>query len=331
MAYPSDTRNPPDVSTAPLRARLTPEEADRLAALFRPSWELDDVSFVAPTMVSPQSVRASQGDGTRADVRAAGSAANGAHGPAPAAPASNQQPESSVIIESSDILPASGANAPSPRMQVTHTLVLPNPIGNAPLRHAPPAAIAARTVPFTAPQRIATSLEMAEVGQADFIKPARKSSVGLWLGIGVAAASVIGIGIWLGSSSEEKHPAAPTVSEKPHTAAPAIPAPPPPPPVETVAVQPTASPAPPPPPPPLAAPPPTPAAAQLAAVVAAAAPPAAPQPTPAAPAAPTPRLYVPPAPQRPTWIPPVTRAPAAPPPARAAKPSAPTIVRDTPF
>jgi hypothetical protein len=309
-----------------------------LAAMFRPSWETDEVPTPAAVLgaapVAPRAphvdLRAPHPDVPPADGRTAAPALNGSHVPAQAA-ALEQQPASSVIIDSGDILPSSGGGSPQARAPAAHTLVLPNPVGNAALRPASPAAIPARTVPFAPPARIATPLEMAEFIEPDFAKPARKMGLGIWAGIVVAAAAVIGIGVWLGSGSEEKRPVPAAFPERPHVA-PAIP----PPPAETVANQapataaPSPSPASPPSPPPVAAPPPPPpAAAPPPAAVAAAAPPTS---QPASPAATQPpRLFVPPAPQRPTWVPPVAKAAAPPPPPARPKPATPTIVRDVPF
>src|SRR5262245_5321355 len=51
---------------------LTPEEADRFAAAFRPMWELDDAPFVqAPPKFSPNEVRELSAGGVNGDVSAA--------------------------------------------------------------------------------------------------------------------------------------------------------------------------------------------------------------------------------------------------------------------
>jgi hypothetical protein len=331
MAYPSDPRNPPEA-----RGRLTPEEADRLAAMFRPSWEIDDAQAgpVQPGLgASPSTeVRPAQGDGARPDARAPApapvAALNGSHLVAPV-PVVPQQPESSVVVDSSDILPSSRAGAPVP---TTHTLVLPDPVGSAAFRGGP-SAIPARTVPFAPAPRIATPLEMAEFVEPDFVKPAKRMGLGLWAGIGIAAAAVIGIGVWLGSSSDEKHTPAAPLPERVHVAPPPVP-PPPPPPAETVASQPPAPvvpvvPAAPPPSPPPATPSPPVVAAPQPAIAAATPAPISNTTQPAAAAAAPPqKLFVPPAPQRPTWVPPPRPAVA---PAQRPKPASPTIVRDAPF
>ena len=334
MAYPSDPRNPADASAAPRRGHLTPEEAERLAAQFRPCWELDDAPIASPTTLSVANFQPAPSDGARPEFRAPTPALNGTHLAAPASGLPNsQQPESSVIIDSSDILPPSTGAAPPARPQMTHTLVLPNPVGDAGPRRVAAAVIPGRTVPFTASPPIATPLEMVELTEADFAKPSRKMGVGLWAGIAAAAAAVVGIAVWLGSGSEEKHAtpsqvSAPPVLEKTHTLPAAVTAAPaPPPPVETAAAPPT-PPAAPSPPPAAPAPPAVPAAPATIAAAAPATPAPGTPPQAAAPTTPPARLFVPAAPRPPTWVPPAARQ-AAPPPRP--KPAGPTIVRDVPF
>ena len=69
MAHPADPAVKAPATFA--NARLTPEEADRLAAMFRPSWEFDDAPFTGAASLSPSEIQALQGGGVRADVRAA--------------------------------------------------------------------------------------------------------------------------------------------------------------------------------------------------------------------------------------------------------------------
>src|SRR5580698_4970040 len=96
------------------RGRLSPEEAERLASTFRPSWELDDAPFTGAGNLSEADLRALQGGGTHSDVRAVAQASahasNGAH--APPAPTKSHEPENSVIIDRS--ITADGAPAPKP-------------------------------------------------------------------------------------------------------------------------------------------------------------------------------------------------------------------------
>jgi len=50
MAHPAD---PASNSPVFAHARLTPDEADRLASMFRPSWELDDAPFTGAGTLAP--------------------------------------------------------------------------------------------------------------------------------------------------------------------------------------------------------------------------------------------------------------------------------------
>src|SRR5260370_25874312 len=78
-------------------AALRPEDFEQLAAAFRPSWELDEAPFTGPGALSPGDLRALQGGGTHADVRATAQLTNGSHAP-PKATVSHE-PENSVVID----------------------------------------------------------------------------------------------------------------------------------------------------------------------------------------------------------------------------------------
>src|SRR5258708_6972849 len=88
MAYPNDPSSPGSREPGAFaNARLSSDDFERLAAAFRPSWELDDAPFAGPGSLSPADVRALQGGGTRADVRAAvAQGTNGAYPSHPSAP-----------------------------------------------------------------------------------------------------------------------------------------------------------------------------------------------------------------------------------------------------
>src|SRR5271166_4030523 len=94
MAHPADAV--PKAPVAFTHARLSPDEADRLASMFRPSWELDDAPFTGAGTMSDADMRALQGSGgVMAEVRATALQApahaphmngNGAHAPVAAMP-----------------------------------------------------------------------------------------------------------------------------------------------------------------------------------------------------------------------------------------------------
>jgi hypothetical protein len=292
MAYPTDPRNPASANaSAFVSARLTPEEAERLAATFRPSWEPDEAPFVGPATMSDADLRALRGGGTHPDVRGSIQAINGARAPVPATVL--HEPESSVIID-----PAIAAPEQTPLTSVPSTMQTTQVIP----RRADPrigtgaSAREAPTVTFPAARSRMVSLDEVEFR--------KRSKTGLWLGLGAAAVILISVGIWLASGSDEKQAPLPFPPAQKTQATVESRVPPPPRLPETAAPQPIA-PAPPPP--------------AAIAPVAAAPPPA------VAPPAPPPRLVVPPAPRPPSWVPPQARPAARP------KPAGTTIVRDVPF
>jgi hypothetical protein len=262
-------------------------------------------------MASPPAVSGAEALGprageTQADVRGAVHALNGTHAPAPAT-VLRDEPTSSVILDRSIAAelggegPTGAAPAPAPLQEAA---VAPQearlPQRTVGMAHRPVAAV-----------HVAASLDASDI---DF--PGR-SKKGLWMALGAAGVVLVGVAMWLGSSSGEKPAARPSIAATQAAPPNRIPPPPPPTPVQPAEVSPptpTVVAAPPPPPPP----PPPPA------VVAA---PVAPPPVAIPQAAPQ-RLVVPPAPRPPTWVPSVP-APARP--AARPKPTGQTIVRDVPF
>lgn len=329
MAHPAD---PAVKAPAFANARLTPEEADRLAAMFRPSWEFDDAPFTGAGSLSPSEIQALQGGGVRADVRAAAATAvappatNGTHAATLA-----HEPENSVVIDRSITaadLPPNAAQPVGPPKPGGKTIMggLQAPLAPPPAPEpvaAPPAPPPAPAASKPLSQRPAApdfrvgppvSRSPASIRQAiqidEPVSYPRKSRKGLFIGAGVAALVLVGVGIYATSSGGDKPvpgAATTTAAEKPTTdKLSAVPPPP-----ATTTADPT-PPAPPPPPVQTAAPappPPTPVAPVTALPVAPTPPPPPPQPHYAA------------APPRP--------APAAAPPRP--KKSGQTIVRDVPF
>lgn len=331
MAHPAD---PAHKGASPFAgARLAPEELERLAATFRPSWELDDAPFTGPGSLSPSEIQVLQGGGTHADVLATAHAAatNGAHAPAAPAPvAANaaHEPENSVIIDRSitadQIAPPPPKLAPpvavappppavvAPPAGPTGTVVLPpDQAPRIPQRPAAPAAAPAsrrppppqrRTAPSGAPAR-------ARAASVDVEEPVfpKKSNKGLFIGLGAVAALLVVGGVYMavsGSSADKAAAPVPTSAEtKANDKTAAIPPPPP----ETTTAAPAAPPA----------------------TTTAQEPPATATATPASPAPPEPAPV--PRPRAPA----AAHAAASPPPrsgpAPRAKKSGQTIVRDVPF
>src|ERR1700678_4438006 len=96
MAYQGDpvSKGPAGFENAP----LTPDDLERLATAFRPSWELDEAPFTGAGSLSAADVQALQAGGTHADVRAATHIASSAFPPARTA-ARGEPAESMVVAE----------------------------------------------------------------------------------------------------------------------------------------------------------------------------------------------------------------------------------------
>jgi hypothetical protein len=311
MAYRGDPSSPAGKARMPsATSPLTSEDFEQLAAAFRPSWELDEAPFTGPGALSPGDLRALQGGGTRADVRATVQLTNGTHAP-PKATVSHE-PENSVVIDRS----ITASDIPAPRITPSNRPPAPSfqlQARAAPFGAALPAAPQVPNLPLGPAVGAIPAAPIGssgfEVEEPSFVRPSKKP---LWLGIGAGAVVLIAAGVWLasGSSGGEDRPATipASTAERPraHTFAPMLPPPP-----ETTA----AGAVPPPQAPPATLPPVVPAAVTPAAVVATTAPPPAPPPTRVTPAAaPPPR--------------PVAAPASKPAPRRTAGP---TIVRDVPF
>jgi hypothetical protein len=315
MALPSDSPHPAGANASAFAgARLTPEDAERLAANFRPSWELDDLPFSGASPLTEADIRAMKGGGTLADVRGAVRALNGTHAPAPAT-VLQEEPTSSVIIDGEEAAPA------VPRRPIETARVSTPPAAGA------TSVVASHAQAHTLPQR---TLVMANAPR--FARPAKRGlppsvtlarahvgkRAGLWIGLGAAAVVVLGVAFWLASRSEQKpEQAVPSVAADTAeaTAQSQIPTAP----AETISAQPTQS----------AKSIPSAESAQSVPPAPRAPPPAVPQPAAVAVAPPVappiPPGVVSPAPRPPIWIP-------VPPAKPVSKPKAgPTIVRDVPF
>jgi hypothetical protein len=285
MAHPADIA--PKTPAAFAGGRLSPEEAERLASTFRPSWELDDAPFTGPGTLSESDLRALQGGGTHAEVRAAAQsdghqkhayASNGAH-PAPA-PTQSHEPENSVIIDrtiTADTAPAAAPKAVPAAKPAGSTMV-----GMAPppgLQGAP--AASPQSVPQTAPmlarpptpgRPMAPAFDVGPPVARPRPKPVsidledsypKKSRTGLWVGLGVGGMAALGLVVWMatssGSSEKAAQPAPTTTTKAADDRLSAVPPPPPP----TAAAAPATTAEPPPPVVTAAAAPPTTTAAPI--------------------------------------------------------------------
>lgn len=267
MAHPAD---PAPKAPVFAHARLTPEEADRLASMFRPSWELDDAPFTGAGALSDADMLALQGGGgIRAEVRATAQQVptatngNGSH----AAPVAQGAPVAAAVEVPSVVLDPSLTPAPPAQpvhvasktmmgvgasaLQAAVAAAMPQP---APASTAGPASEAPRPPPSRPSQRpmapnfmlgppTPRAQQVPVVGRppsASDVAYPKKSSMGLWLAIGGAAVVVLGVGIYAVASSGSS----PTANPEPTATATAKPtedklsAVPPPPPATATAQDP---------------------------------------------------------------------------------------------
>jgi hypothetical protein len=309
----------------------TADELERLATAFRPSWELDDAPFTGAATFSAADIRALQGSGPNADLRAAASQPlNGAQHLAPKPMALQEAAAAPSVIV--DAMPAAiKAPQAAPPLFAPHVPAAPPPpvVAGRPLSSPPPppspwapppgyeqqprtqsrAPSSTRTTTTVPPSRTRAPAVDVE-SSTSFRQPPKK---GLWIGLSVAAVVVGGAAVWALSGSPEK-PEVPAVvrTAKPaaqETKVSSIPPPPP----ETSTAQAAPAPA-------------VPAAAPVTATPVAAVPVA------ALPVAPATAMAAPPAPHNvPAAAPQPPARSAYTPPARPAPRKGPSIVRDVPF
>jgi len=214
---------------------LSAEEAERLAAAFRPSWEFDE----APFAQGSPGLDAGQIDALAASAPPsvdAGHDARNVAAHAPPARVETHEPEVSVIIDRSitaaemEAARAAAARPPPP----------------APVQFAAP-AFAQPAFPAAAPARVAPVLRPQRLSADESIEiPASltKSNKGLFIGLGVAVAATALVFVVHGmmtSSETSTTPVVATAAAPVETASPI-----PPPAAATVATPPAPAPAPPP-------------------------------------------------------------------------------------
>jgi hypothetical protein len=233
MAYQGDPvpKGPGAFENAP----LTPEDLERLATAFRPSWELDEAPFTGAGALSAAEVQALQGGGTHADVRAATQLASSAFPPARTV-AAVEPVESIVVAQPAVVAPPPAAPAPpapvaapwSPPVaaQVYAPVPAAPQLAVAPSPATVDALAATRIVPRRVPAAPPIRARVESVG-SDMVRLARPSRKPLWIGLGALAMVAAGVGAWasMSPSTDKASPSIPAAAETASHAAPDFPAP----------------------------------------------------------------------------------------------------------
>ena len=149
MAYQGDpvSKGPPGFENTP----PTPDDLERLATAFRPSWELDEAPFTGAGSLSPADMQALQGGGTHVDVRTTAKIAGGSFPPSRVV--GTMEPVESIVVAE----PAVAAPPASPAAIASYTApapshAAPGPSYPAPApSHAPPAPSYGAPAPSHAP------------------------------------------------------------------------------------------------------------------------------------------------------------------------------------
>jgi len=203
MAYPGDSSDPTPDGGA--RDEASAEELERLAAAFRPSWQLDDAPFTGGAHFSAGEIQALEGAETRAQVKAAMDASNGAR--LPPKPVAFRQPPSTVIIETTpEAKPVAPGRAQSTIVGMPPGPSLPNVQQASSPRVMPLSAASAS--PWLPP---ASPWQPPAVDDPDDSPFPRRSKKPLWFGVGVCLAGAIGLGLGAWTTMSKSAPEAPPV------------------------------------------------------------------------------------------------------------------------
>ena len=239
---------------------LSPDEADRLAASFKPSWEFDEAPFTQASALPHAALEALEGGGVNSEVR------GNLHHPdsershtvpphVPPQRVETHEPENSVIIDRSITAGEMEARGQSYGNG--------NGNGHAPVPVSSPFAAPQMLAAAAAANRVVAPVARSRMNADESLElPAslKKSNKGLFVGLGLAALAavlVFAVRAMTSSASDEPPTTAATATaaapvDTSHSAFPPIP-PVPPPPVATAAAPASA---------PVASPPSTPAIAQ---------------------------------------------------------------------
>jgi hypothetical protein len=245
MAYQGDpvSKGPAGFENAP----LTPDDLERLATAFRPSWELDEAPFTGAGSLSAADVQALQAGGTHADVRAATHIASSAF--PPARTAARVEPAESMVVAEPVVAPPPPPPPPPAASPWAPVPAAPQPpAAHAPVQQqasAPPgvqlapevspasleALAATRVIPRrgpAVPQAPVMRPRVESIG-SDMVRLARPSRKPLWMGLGGLLVTAAGVGAWLSMSpsTDKALPALPALVQTATHAAPDFPPPPP--------------------------------------------------------------------------------------------------------
>lgn len=188
--------NSPTKSAPVTRGQLTPEDAERFAALFKPIWELDDAPFAQtiPGALTSKDMQHLGRAGVHPDLQLASNGTAAAAGPHAPPPAHHAPPDDGSIlldVEPDPTLtpPPAQARPPVPEhvqqavhaqlQQGMHQQPMQQQMQQQQMQQAP-AARQRRS----APPAVVRARLSGESG--DFV-PAKKSNAGLFVGIGVVA------------------------------------------------------------------------------------------------------------------------------------------------
>src|SRR5271166_5224074 len=224
MAYPGS----PPKGPAPFeKAPPTPDDLERLATAFRPSWELDDAPFTGAGVLSAGDIRALQGGGTHADIRAATlNASHASHSPAKPSLALDE-PATKVIVDPALVTPLASARPAAERLNAVSSAG-PWAASTAmpPIAQSRPPAPDTNGTPST--QRITSRPGPRPAFPTDpSIGSSGSKKTGLWVGAAGAAVALIGGVMWLASGSPDKPVPAPSITvTAAERAQPSIPPPP---------------------------------------------------------------------------------------------------------
>jgi hypothetical protein len=212
MAYPEDPSDSGAAAGGAAAKDLSPDDFERLATIFRPSWKLDEAPFTSGAVFSESEVQALQGSEPREPVREGTPASNGAH---PAV-----KPSLALDAASFSAAPRSSAPPPSIPLDVVPQAPVrparpPEPETAPPPRPTTPSRVAETAgSPFVLPRTPAASntgfASTSASNDFEVPKRIRSSKKPVLIGLGVVAATVVvGIGLWASSDNHTAEAPAP--------------------------------------------------------------------------------------------------------------------------